>query len=765
MADTLLIPTGSVTCRIVVASNDADDTGSAPDVIIPRGTLYLRPRKNAYSSRDGSAIVVPDVLSLPLDAEGWATVPDVGGAPTAERVIQIPTVEGMTWRASFDLTIPAYPWQPGVVENRLQIQPFDIPVEAGKTTNIVDYLPAGVDPSTGTVWVKGDQGDPGPGVSGATEQNGNLVLTLQDGTKLPPVKLPASTVPGPAPKLSVGQVTTGAPGSTASAAIRGQDGEYALDLTIPTGAEGPGGSGGATVSETPPPVVAGKLWYQPSTGTTFAAVDPGPAGVNLATNPSFEYPTPALVNLPTPMPASRVGSFNVFGAGVSGETTPWATRKTAVAAQVTASGATLIGLQELSNVVPDQAKDIADVLGAKWRSATGRTSGTLANGFLWDSTVWEPFTTPVTRALGGTDPIFRSVTFGGFKHIASGVMIWFGSAHLTGVSPAENRAQMRLIGQITQQLRNDTALEVMVAGDWVYKHDDPEVGGTMTEYGLTAMKVKGSPTLTRGDWNTFNNWDPTMNGRLFSSWLDHVYVTAGVAVDAAEVVATFAAGTALPLATPMASDHSMVAATVRVPQAMAVGLQRSAGAAITTGGGATAYRSFEWAKHGLTSLCIDPKGSTSSATAAYPIGASDAMARTNLVPGKTYTVNATLYLPQAQTGTLDSRARQFTIGLRRGTGTVDYSWKTSTQAPNVPGESQHSVTFTIPADATQCFVRLMNGSRVEKAFWDAEIISEGAARPYVDGDMAGARWALEPHLSETIIDGPTWVPLTAGKDA
>ena len=264
MADVLSVTTGQVDCRLVVATNDSTDDGVEFDTIAPSGFVYLRPRKKAFSSSEPSAIVIPDVISLAVNDEGYASMPTPEGAPTEEILIDLPAAEGMTWTVSFDLWIPAYPWQQGVERNKLHVPPFDIPVEAGKVTHIQDYLPAGVDPSTGTVWVKGDKGDKGDdgvGIASATEEDGILTVTLTDGTVLPGITLPKSTTPGPAPTLTTGTVTQGTSETDYSATVREiGTGKYALDLKMPRGPKGNDGAGlptGGTTGQVPARTAAG----------------------------------------------------------------------------------------------------------------------------------------------------------------------------------------------------------------------------------------------------------------------------------------------------------------------------------------------------------------------------------------------------------------------------------------------------------------------------------------------------------------------------
>lgn len=193
MADIVTLTTGMVTCQVAVTTNDGSDEDSRFDAVAPQGWVYLRPRKSIFPGGSPSVAVIPDVVSLVVREDGWAVMADQDGAPVGDTVVELPAVEGMTWQVSMDLSLPAYPWQSGVERNRIRVEPFDIPVEAGKTTNIADYLPLGVDPGTGATWVKGDpgkDGDPGVGVVSVRAIDGQAIFTLSDGTDLAPIPLP-----------------------------------------------------------------------------------------------------------------------------------------------------------------------------------------------------------------------------------------------------------------------------------------------------------------------------------------------------------------------------------------------------------------------------------------------------------------------------------------------------------------------------------------------------------------------------------------------
>lgn len=145
-------------------------------------------------------------------------------------------------------------------------------------------------------------------------------------------------VPGPAPNITIGTVTTGAPGSTASAAITGTTPALVLDLTIPAGDDGaagaagaagedatelftnlvsffmpaPGSSSPATVGDTSWMVPGGWLYIQ-GAGYLYISSIISPTQVQL-TNPG-PAPLPGFVNGWDPNVPGNAGSGPVLSTG------------------------------------------------------------------------------------------------------------------------------------------------------------------------------------------------------------------------------------------------------------------------------------------------------------------------------------------------------------------------------------------------------------------------------------------------------------------
>ena len=113
------------------------------------------------------------------------------------------------------------------------VGPAGAPGAEGPRGPAGDRGPAGAD---GVPGEKGDPGEPGPaGIDGAPGAPGEPGPAGRDGTD------------GISPALTIGTVTTGAPGTAADAEISGEFPDLQLDLTIPRGdpGEGSGGGGGS----------------------------------------------------------------------------------------------------------------------------------------------------------------------------------------------------------------------------------------------------------------------------------------------------------------------------------------------------------------------------------------------------------------------------------------------------------------------------------------------------------------------------------------
>lgn len=158
---------------------------------------------------------------------------------------------------------------------------------------------------------------------------------------------------------------------------------------------------------------------------------------------------------------------------------------------------------------------------------------------------------------------------------------------------------------------------------------------------------------------------------------------------------------------------------------------------------ATLSSSADWSNHGSQSLKIAiPGSSTSTDTAATIAGGSSTLTGLGVtfVPGRTYSVTATVYVPAAQTSP-SARARSLFYA-----NSVD-GWQSSapfvTAAPNTPGTYTLSTTFTVPVGATWATVRLYNGSATPNGpiYWDSVILTEtNTPVGYADGSSPNWMW-------------------------
>jgi hypothetical protein len=178
--------------------------------------------------------------------------------------------------------------------------------------------------------------------------------------------------------------------------------------------------------------------------------------------------------------------------------------------------------------------------------------------------------------------------------------------------------------------------------------------------------------------------------------------------------------------------------------------------------GVTLTRDSSWAASGSWSGKCTPNALV---TGTYvSVGGDVGALRLGMVAGGTYTVSAVGRLAAPQTGTLDARARRVVVFYSVAATPTTYAPLTGTQIPNAAGQGQSSLTFTLPADAAQAFVRLYNGatnSADNSIWWDSVLVETGTAvGNYFDGDTLGASWSGTPHAStSTIVDGLT-IPFT-----
>lgn len=178
------------------------------------------------------------------------------------------------------------------------------------------------------------------------------------------------------------------------------------------------------------------------------------------------------------------------------------------------------------------------------------------------------------------------------------------------------------------------------------------------------------------------------------------------------------------------------------------------GAAVAGGivapGHVRTFSSNQWAESGVKSVRMFGV-STNADTFIAPAGDTGAL-RHGMVPGRTYTVAATIHLESPQAGSLSVYARRLTL-WHRGSGA--YQIKSGAQAPNEAGDFESRLTFTLPPDTTEAFIRLYNGASFGNGdvWWDDLMIVEGVYNgPYRDGDSPG--WGWLGAVGQSVSAGP-----------
>jgi hypothetical protein len=169
-----------------------------------------------------------------------------------------------------------------------------------------------------------------------------------------------------------------------------------------------------------------------------------------------------------------------------------------------------------------------------------------------------------------------------------------------------------------------------------------------------------------------------------------------------------------------------------------------------------------WAASGGHSLLI--MATTVSQESYVSIGDGDAGAmRLGMLAGNSYTVQATLHLTSAQSGTLSDNARAILVGYKDSTG---YHYIRSNQATNAAGDWFVRASFALPATTTEAFIRIYNGAALGKGdVWADEFLLvavDDLAHTYLgdyfdgstpDTDYADYEWTGTANASTSIIRG------------
>lgn len=208
---------GTVVGQFLLAYADSNDSGSEPDGVPAKGSIFFRP--SPIKLLDGGAspnpvTILPAVVEATLDSEGYlcgyGTVRGIKLVATDDTDMQ-PT--GWTWNVEFRLTSQD--------DVPVPVQSFSIALPSSTTVDLTTVSP--MPDSNGTYYLTGPTGPTGAtGATGAT---------------------------GTAATITLGTVTTGAAGSNVAITNSGTTGAAVFNFTIPrgnTGAQGEQGIQGET---------------------------------------------------------------------------------------------------------------------------------------------------------------------------------------------------------------------------------------------------------------------------------------------------------------------------------------------------------------------------------------------------------------------------------------------------------------------------------------------------------------------------------------
>ncbi|TQL66593.1 capsular polysaccharide synthesis protein [Nocardioides albertanoniae] len=159
------------------------------------------------------------------------------------------------------------------------------------------------------------------------------------------------------------------------------------------------------------------------------------------------------------------------------------------------------------------------------------------------------------------------------------------------------------------------------------------------------------------------------------------------------------------------------------------------------------------------------EGRTDSNDTHISPGGRDGGLRLGMLPGRTYTFAADVELEAPLRGVLHVNALRIVAGWSTQ-GEPTWNGARSAAAQNVPGRTRLAVTFTVPVDADEAWVRLFGGARKGAVRWSRFQLSEGAnGRAFLDAaaappDGLTARWRGDPDrsASELYVDRDTLSP-------
>lgn len=167
--------------------------------------------------------------------------------------------------------------------------------------------------------------------------------------------------------------------------------------------------------------------------------------------------------------------------------------------------------------------------------------------------------------------------------------------------------------------------------------------------------------------------------------------------------------------------------------------QNGAGVVTAAGTSCAAIQSTQYPNRaGTKTLRLIPTGTNPDSFTG--VGGDTGGVRLGMTAGTTYTASVTVSVAGPQTGTV-ATPRSIIFFYRIGAGSYVPTY--STQAPNVAGSTRISLTFTVPAGATEAFIRLQNGTSAGggDTWWDDFMLEQAPALDtYFDGASTGGNY-------------------------
>lgn len=228
---------GTVTGRFMLAYADGVDSDVYPDGVPAKGTVLFTPSpnyvKNAGASPD-PVTILPATISCDLDSEGYVLGSD---GTRGVRLVATDDADNnpvdWTWKVTFRLTDQTDTPTRGIPD-------FSFELPGGSTIDLTTVMP--VTDANGTYYLVGPTG-PANVLSVGTVTTGAAGSSASaDITGTSPAQTLNLTIPrgdtGTAATIAVGTVTTGAAGSSAVVTNSGTPGAAVFDFVIPKGDQG-----------------------------------------------------------------------------------------------------------------------------------------------------------------------------------------------------------------------------------------------------------------------------------------------------------------------------------------------------------------------------------------------------------------------------------------------------------------------------------------------------------------------------------------------